>query len=126
MYGSIAFVVFAMLMIMNFISVTISSSKKQIGVLSALGVGKFDVLRIFAVEALLIAVVAFLLALPGIYGISGALNDTIYGGTDIEFMKVRYMVPLATLAIACAGCCLGSVIPIARLMRKKPVEIIKA
>ncbi len=78
------------------------------------------------VEALIIAVTAFVLALPGIFGISAVLNKTIYGGTEIPFLKIRFTVPLLTFAVALVGCTIGSVIPIARLVRKKPVDIVKA
>lgn len=126
LYASIAFVVFAMLMVMNFISSTIASSRKQIGILSAMGAGRSEVLRIFLTEAILIAVTAFVLALPGIFGISSLLNKVIYGGSEIPFMTVRFTGVLVTLALSLAGCVIGSVIPIARLSAKKPVDVIKA
>ena len=59
----VGFGVFAALMFLNFISVSIAGKQKDIGILRAIGARKSDVFKIFFSESLFIAGVCAILAL---------------------------------------------------------------
>ena len=57
--------IFSSLLMLNFISNSVILKKRQIGVLRALGARGTDVIGIFANEALIIALINFVLAIIG-------------------------------------------------------------
>lgn len=62
MYASLAFGVFSILMMSNFIVTSINTNKKQIGVLRALGMRTSGIAYIFLFEALIVGLLAFLIS----------------------------------------------------------------
>ena len=121
------FAVFAIAMMANYISTSITSRHEQIGILRALGTTGFDVLLIFLVESLLIAIINI------------ALSNVITAVSCIflnnYFEKViNVSIPLATYTIrqfwvigglSLAVALLASLVPILNLSRKKPIETIR-
>ena len=121
------FAVFAIAMMANYISTTINSRHTQIGILRALGTTGFDVLLIFLVESLLIAIINIVL--------SNVITAVSCIFLNNYFEKViNVSIPLATYTIrqfwVIFGVSLGvallaSIAPIAKLSRKKPIETIR-
>ena len=58
LYASIALFIFAAVLMMNFIIVSISYRKKDIGILRAIGARSTDVLKIFIWEGVMLAVIS--------------------------------------------------------------------
>ncbi len=121
----VIFLIFTILMIINYISATISSSKKQIGILKALGAGNKELISIFSVEAFLIGLIGFLLAIILSVGWIGLCNYIMAWGNNIAMgMDVTWLSALAVFGVSAITCAIGSILPIKRLLKKKPIDII--
>ncbi len=119
---------FAFLLMFNFISVSISAKKKEIGILRAIGARTLDVFKIFLSEALIIAVICFAISTLGTFGLCAVLNTMLVGET---FIKVSLFVfgPLSALlilGIAIVTAAVSTVIPVALYSRKPPIASIRA
>jgi ABC-type antimicrobial peptide transport system permease subunit len=111
---------FAALLTMSFISVSLDLKKKDIGILRALGAGKRDIAVICLSESLLIALINFAVSLIGIIAICIALNAVI--GFSLFFMG---FLPIAMLLLLCTGVtALATILPVLKITRRKPVDII--
>lgn len=98
---ALVFVLFASLLIFNFISVTISYAKKNIGILKSLGAKNKDIYKIFTYESLIIAGVSFILAIPLWNLTCNLANKLIF--EDILYVggiEINMIAPLATLLLS--------------------------
>ena len=77
LYVGIGFAVFAALLLMNFISTSISYKKREIGILRALGARGSDVFGIFFNESSVISIINFTLATIATFVTCGILNNVI-------------------------------------------------
>lgn len=119
-------ILFSVLMMFNFISATISAKKKEIGILRAIGTKNSSVYGIFAIESLFTAVVAFLASVGGSVLLNFAFNASInFAGGYIWYLSYGVLEAVTMLMIASAVALVGSFIPIVRLIRKKPMEILR-
>lgn len=62
-YCSIVFLIFSIILLINFINNTINDNKKQIGILRALGTCKKDVFKIFFLEGFLIGIISIIFSI---------------------------------------------------------------
>ena len=126
-YVSIGMAAFAALMFWNFISSSISQKKKEIGIMRALGARGRDVFLIFFTESFIVAVACFLLGSLLTFGMSFAGNmvirDTIGILLSLLTFTPRQVFLLFLLSFAVA--IIGSSLPIWRIAKKKPVEVIR-
>lgn len=121
-----AAILFSVLMMFNFISATISAKKKEIGILRAIGTKNSSVYGIFAIESLFTAVVAFLASVGGSVLLNFAFNASInFAGGYIWYLSYGIAEAATMLVIASAVALTGSFLPIVRLIRKKPMEILR-
>lgn len=123
-----AFAVFAVLLIFQFVSMTIDGKKMQIGILRALGAHSSDVYKIFLSESLFLAVVYAVLAIPLTFGLSKAANVILLKcfSISVAAFNFHWLVPILIFMLS-IGITLASVIvPVYRAARKSPVECIRA
>ncbi len=121
----VVFLIFTILMIINYISATISSSQKQIGILKALGAGNKELISIFSVEALLIGLIGFVLAIVLSIGWIALCNYIMAWANNVAMgMIVNWLSALAVFGVSAITCVIGSILPIKRLLKKKPIDII--
>ncbi|MDE6473824.1 MAG: ABC transporter ATP-binding protein/permease [Clostridia bacterium] len=121
----VIFLIFTILMIINYISATISSSQRQIGILKALGAGNRELISIFSIESLLIGLIGFVLAILLSVGWIALCNYIMFFGNNIFMgMEANWLSALAVFGVAVITCALGSMLPIKRLLKKKPIDII--
>ena len=118
--------VIAALLLSNFISVSISQKKKEIGILRAVGARSFDVFKIFFSESFFITAVCVALATVGSIVICGVLNTEVAAelGASLFVFGVPSLVVL--IAIALVTTILATFLPVWNAARKKPVESIRA
>ncbi len=119
---------FAFLLMFNFISASISAKKKEIGILRAIGARTLDVFKIFLSEAMIIALICFIISTAGAFGACVLLNTALITDT---FIKVSIFVfgPLSVLCIlgiALVTALISTVIPVGLYSRKPPVASIRA
>ncbi|MDE6474057.1 MAG: ATP-binding cassette domain-containing protein [Clostridia bacterium] len=125
--GSVILGLFSILLLGNYITLSVSSNKKQIGILRAVGAKKSDIFAIFINEGVIITSIVLLLTvilvvsltlgfntmLPAAFGIN--LNVFNFG---IRQIALLLLVGFATTAVA-------SAIPLYKLSKKKPVDSIQ-
>lgn len=77
LYASIAFIIFAALLLMNIIAISVADKKKTIGILRAIGARSTDVLKIFLSEGLVIGLINFLLSYTAVIITSIVINKVL-------------------------------------------------
>lgn len=120
MYVSILFSVFAALLLMNFIGVSISYKKKEIGVLRAIGARSTDVFKIFFAESAVIAAMNLILASISLVVVSVLLNRLLQV-TVFTFNLLPYLL-MAVLSFGIAF--IATYIPTKKIAHKKPIDAI--
>ncbi len=120
------FGVFAALMLLNFISVSISAKKKDIGILRAVGARGGDVFKIFFAEAFMIATICFILATIGAYIVCGIINDGAVSLVSMKLLNFSAINALLILVVAFAISTLATFFPVRNASKKSPVESIRS
>ena len=123
----IIFAVFASLLLINFITLSVTFKKQEIGILRAIGARGFDVSTIFMNEAGIITLINYILAMTATIAISILLNNNFSKqlGIDIVFLVVGARQFIVVLLVAFGVALLSSFIPVYRLIRKKPIDAIR-
>ncbi len=126
--AGLIFAVFAALLLFNFISMSISNKRKEIGILRAVGARGTDVFKIFFSEAGIIACICVVLAMAFAYAVCDILNGIIM--EEIEIAVTLFVFgPLSALVmvgIAALVAVIATFLPVYFAARKKPVESIRA
>ena len=126
LYVGIVFAGFAALLLMNFISTSISYKKREIGVLRALGARGADIFGIFFNEATIIAFINFVLASVATFIICKVININLIKeyAIDIVLLNVSIRQFLLILGVSWGSALLASFIPTTKISRKKPIDAI--
>ena len=126
LYVSIVLALFSVFMLFNYISTSIASKRKSIGVLRALGSNGGDIFKMFFIESSIIAVInaifAVLIAFIGCSFVNAyirnemniALNFALFTGRQV------LIIVLACIITALLSC----LIPILKISKEKPVNLI--
>ncbi len=127
LYIGIAFAVFSALMLMNFISSSISAKKHEIGILRAVGARGSDVFGIFFNESMIIAlinwVISTLFVFLSVVGINYFFRTEFNLAITVLVFGVLQM--LLILAVSALTAFVASVIPVTKISRKKPIDAIR-
>lgn len=128
LWVGIALAVFSSLLLFNFISVSISNKKKEIGILRAVGARGIDVFKIFFAESGIIVGICTVLALIGSFVACTILNNVLKNSLGLQ-------VTLFVFGIASVGMLIGialivtliaTFLPVYFTAKKKPVDSIRA
>lgn len=127
LYIGIGFAVFASLLLLNFISVSISYKKREIGILRAIGARGMDVFKIFFSEAFIIAIINFILAFIGCIVACYFINRMFRNeyGFLITILHVGIRQLLLMFGISFVVAFISSFIPVYLTARKKPIDAIR-
>ena len=126
LYVGIGFAVFSGLMLMNFISVSISYKRREIGILRAVGARSSDVFKIFFSEAAMIALINYVLALAAtIAGISVFNNAVRNSGVNVTLLNFGVRQIILMLVVSLFVAAVASFLPVWNIARRKPVDAIK-
>ena len=127
LYVGIGFAVFAALMMLNFISVSVTYKKKEIGILRALGARSSDVFSIFFSEAFFIALINFVLAIASVfvasYFINGAVRTEL--GFPITLLHAGPRQIGLVFGISVLVAFVGSFFPVRKIAKKNPIDAMK-
>ena len=126
LYVGIGFAVFAALMLMNFISVSISYKRREIGILRAVGARSSDVFKIFFCEAFIIALINYVLAMAATIAATTIFNTIVRNnGINVTLLHfgVRQVALMFVISLAVAA--IASFLPVWNIARRKPIDAIK-
>ena len=126
LYVGIGFAVFAALLLMNFIGISISYKKKEIGILRALGARGSDVYGIFLNESFIITMINFVVAVIATIGFTILINNLVVRGLGVALtllsFGIRQVVLLFGVSVLVA--LVASFLPTHRISRMKPIDAI--
>ncbi|MDR1940119.1 MAG: ATP-binding cassette domain-containing protein [Clostridiales bacterium] len=119
-YVSLVFMVFSGLLLMNFIGISITHKRKEIGILRAIGARNLDAFKIFFSESIAIGlasaaltcVVTLLLSISANAAMSFSLFNFGLRQVGLLFLLVLII------------CSVGTFVPVRRFAKKKPVDAI--
>ena len=127
LYIGIGFAVFSALLLMNFIAISISYKKKEIGILRALGARGSDVYGIFFNESLIITffnyVIAIILTVASIIAINFYMKNELGFYLTLLTFGIRQLILLALVSFLVAV--ISSFLPTNRISRMKPIDAIQ-
>ena len=119
--------VFSTVLLFNFISVSITNKKKEIGILRAVGARGTDVFKIFFAESFVIILMCFILSIVGNIIACGVINNEIGKEiSNITLFVFGYKSIILILILSFAILFLSTFIPVYNIARKKPVDSIRA
>ena len=116
---------FAALMLFNFISSSISSKTKEIGILRAVGAKGSDLFKIFFSESGLIAVICSLIAIAVSIIICSVLNKEFMAKISLKVIQFGIVNVLLVIGGALVITVIGTVIPVLIASKRPPVESIR-
>ena len=124
----IVLAVFSALLLFNFISMSISNKKKEIGILRAVGARGTDVFKIFLSESGIIVGICTVLALIGTVVLTFVINNLlkVEAGLDVTLFVFGPLSVLLMVAIAVVVAIVSTFLPVYFAARKKPVESIRS
>ena len=127
MWIGIVMAVFAALLLCNFITVSISHKKRDIGILRAVGARSLDVFKIFFSESFLIALISIIISLTGCFITCSILNNTISDALSGISLFVFGPISIAILlGVALVTALVATFLPVWNAAKKKPVDSIRA
>lgn len=116
-------------MVINLISFSIANRKKEIGILSALGTTKRDIIKIFIVETLIICLIAFVTVMIFSFVFASKLNQfysEVYILTlTLSFFRVDIVTVLVLAGVSIAFPLLAALIPLRTIAKLKPIDAIR-
>lgn len=126
LYAGIVIALFAILLLFNFISVSITNKRKEIGILRAVGARSADIFKIFFAESAIITAACYVIAVIACYILCGVLNTQISAVTNISLFIFGPLSWLVMLAIAVFTSLVATFLPVYSFTKRKPVESIRA
>lgn len=126
LWVGVVMAVFSMLLLFNFISVSITNKKKEIGILRAVGARSTDVFKIFYSESAIITIICFALAMVACFVLCPILNNTLAESMTATIFVFGPMSWLVMLGIAVVTSVIATFLPVYSIAHKKPVESIRA
>ena len=126
LYVGLVFALFAALLLSNFISVSISNKKREIGILRAVGARSTDVFKIFFSESFTITVICIALSTVLSVIICGLINSTTveYIGASLFVFGILSFIIMVVIALLTA--IIATFLPVYNAAKKKPVDSIRS
>lgn len=130
MIGSIAGAIligFSSLLLFNYINLSISHKKKEMGILRALGASSSDVFNIFSIEGFIIAIINFILSIIGVYIVMYLFNYFIKKEFVLctNIYEVNFITIFSLFLISFISCFISIFIPVYNISHKTCAEVIR-
>lgn len=120
MIGAAVIAIFAVLLMMNFLTISFEFKKRELGILRALGARRKDIAGICLTESGFIAALDLILALIAVLITCSILNSIFY----ITLFSVGLLTVLMLFGLCFGAAILSTIIPLIKLLNKSPIEII--
>ena len=117
---TILFSIFSILLLTNFLSVSLDARKKEFGIMHALGARKSDLFKICLSESLLVAGINFVLSIIASVVICFYLNISMF----VSVFFVNFSTIFGLLLLCLATTFIATLFVMKRLAKKNPIEII--
>lgn len=123
---SVLALLFSIMLMSNFIISSIEIQKKKIGILRALGSKKSDIVKIFMVESLIIAIFSAILASILFISSSNYLNNVLIGNTSLilEVFIVSPIIFIIIFIISFIISLISSILFVYKITKMKPIDAI--
>ncbi len=118
--------VFACLLLSNFISMSISNKKREIGILRAVGARGSDVFKIFFSESFVITLICTVLSIVASIGTCILLNKEVNTSLGASIFNFGIISMGIIFALAILTAIIATFLPVRNAASKKPVESIRA
>ena len=126
LYVGLVLAVFSALLFSNFISVSISQKKREIGILRAVGARGTDVFKIFFSESFFISLICVLLSTIGSLVLCSVLNTSLAEGVGASLFVFGIASFAVLVGVALLTAVAATFLPVFNAARKKPVDSIRA
>jgi len=126
LYVGIALAAFAALLLSNFISVSITQKKREIGILRAVGARSTDVFKIFFSESFVIGVICVVLSTIASVMLCNLINTELATGLGASLFVFGLASFAFLVAVALVTIFVATIIPVNAAARKKPVDSIRS
>ena len=126
LYVGLVLAAFAALLLSNFISVSISYKKQEIGILRAVGARSFDVFKIFFSESFFIAAICVAIAIFASVSLCVAINGTLITLISASLLVFGINSLGVLIGVAFVTVVVATFLPVWSAARKKPVESIRS
>lgn len=127
-YLAIGFGVFSVVMMLNFIITSINSNKREIGILRALGMRMSGIFYMFVMEALIVCIIAFLIAVCLLFALVGWWNSSAMGAEYVlsfDYVDIGAAEVFSMLGLSMGIALVSSLIPILIKARITPIDIMR-
>ena len=116
------FCVFAALLQMNFLVVSLERKKREFGILRALGAKKKDVIAICLTESLLIALIDLLLSAAAV-----VITCLVINGLYSCALLIPGVLQIGSMLLLCFGvAALSAILPAVRIGKQRPIDVIRS
>ncbi|MBQ8519351.1 MAG: ATP-binding cassette domain-containing protein [Agathobacter sp.] len=126
LYVGIVLAVFAALLLSNFISISISYKKQEIGILRAVGARSLDVFKIFFSESFVIAAICVAISTIASITLCATINELLISLISASLLVFGITSLLVLIAVALVTVIVATFLPVWSAAKKKPVESIRA
>ena len=127
LYAALALAAFSIFMLYNYISTSIANKRRSVGVLRGLGAGGKDIFLTFLFESLLIGLIngilANVLCVVGCVLVNSYIINTMNIAVTFALYGIRQIFVILGLSLLTAVA--SSALPIVKISKKKPVELIR-
>ena len=126
LYAGIVLAVFAALLLSNFISISISYKKREIGILRAVGARSFDVFKIFFSESFVITAICVAASTVASLVCCSMINELLISLISASLFVFGITSLLVLIVVALITAVVATFLPVWNAAKKKPVESIRA
>lgn len=120
------FIIFSFLQFENFVGLSISNNKKDIGILRAIGASEKDIIKIYGYESVVLAIMSWIISLFG-YLLTLLIINNYFNKNNYYILNVVILDPLSIiimLVIIVAISILVSTTYIRKVSAIKPIDVI--
>ena len=123
---TLVFALFTILLFSNFIYISITYSKKQIGILRALGTNKNDIIKIFLYESIIVGIMSYIISIILWFISINLLNNSLFGDKTyiLNGIVTNPLVPILMFIYTIVISIIITFISLSKITKIKPIDAI--